>query len=278
MGHLVEDAAGAVVVVAGALRGKLGEAPEAVVGAGDDDVVVGDGVQQGGAVGAVAVGVRAGDLGGGGLDAGNVVVDGLDLGDDGGGLEPGGVVVGGGASSGGGGLGHGDGVADAGLQSGSLGSGARGVGDGALLDAGAGRAVAAGDVLPGDNGLVGSDRDLAGGDIVARGEALEVGRSLSASGVAEALDGGDLGLVDALELVALGGVDGDGDSLASIDLLESAGVKALALVVDVDALEGESVALCVKLVHVLHVTICQSSDWSVTYRHRSQGDPWWHGR
>lgn len=155
MGHLVQHAAGAVVVVSRALGGELGEAPEAVVGAGDDDVVRGDGVEEGAAVGAVAVGVRAGDLGGGGLHAGDVVVDGLDLGGDRGRLEPGGVVVGRGACSGGGGLGHGDGVGDGGLQGGRLRGGAGRVGDGTLLDAGVeGLLTLAGDVVPTVVGLV----------------------------------------------------------------------------------------------------------------------------
>lgn len=43
--HLVQDAARPVIVVVGAGTGELGEAPEAVVGAGDDGVGAGDRVQ-----------------------------------------------------------------------------------------------------------------------------------------------------------------------------------------------------------------------------------------
>lgn len=134
----MEDGAGAVVVKVGAVGGELVEAPEAVGGAGDDDLGRGDGVEQGRAVGAVAVGVLAGDGGRGGLDAHDVLVDGLDLGQDRGRLEPRGVVVGAVAGGGLGGRRHGHGVGDAGHEGALLGRSAAAVGDGTRLDAGVG--------------------------------------------------------------------------------------------------------------------------------------------
>lgn len=59
----MEDTAGSVVVKVGTVGGQLREAPETVVGARDNDLGAGDGVEEGGAVGAVTVGIRAGDLG-----------------------------------------------------------------------------------------------------------------------------------------------------------------------------------------------------------------------
>lgn len=44
--ELVEDGSSLVVVVISAGRGELGEVPEAVVGARNDDVVAGDGAIQ----------------------------------------------------------------------------------------------------------------------------------------------------------------------------------------------------------------------------------------
>jgi hypothetical protein len=79
MSHLVKNTTSLVVVIAAALRRQLGEVPEAVVGTRHDDVGGGYGVEQRAAIGAVAVGVFAGDRGGGCLYVLYVVVDGLDL-------------------------------------------------------------------------------------------------------------------------------------------------------------------------------------------------------
>jgi len=135
MGHLVEDGAALVVVVVDAARGELGEVPVTVVGAGDDDFGAGDRVQQGAAVAAAAVGVRAGDGGRRRLDVGHALVDTLHLRDHRGRLEPRGEVVGRGAGGGLGIAGQRDGVADARLQGRGLRGAAGAVLDGALLDA-----------------------------------------------------------------------------------------------------------------------------------------------
>lgn len=89
MCHLVENATRLVVVVSRALRRKLGEVPEAVVGARHNNVVRWDGVQQCIAAGAVTVRVDTRDLGRRGLHVGHVVVDRPDLGLVGGRYEPG---------------------------------------------------------------------------------------------------------------------------------------------------------------------------------------------
>lgn len=85
----MENATRLIIVVARALRRKLGEVPEAVVGARHDDIVRRDGVQQRIAAGAVTVRVGARDLGRRGLHVGHVVVDRPDLGLVGGRYEPG---------------------------------------------------------------------------------------------------------------------------------------------------------------------------------------------
>lgn len=76
------------------------------------------------------------------------------------------------------------------------------------------------------------------------GQVLESSGSLLSCGVAETLDSGDLGFLDALKLVALGCIDRHGDCLSSRDLLKVVGSKAGLLVVDVNSFERESIASC----------------------------------
>lgn len=59
----MQDTACLVVVIVGALRRKLWEVPEAVVGAWHDDVCTGHGVEECRAISAVAIGVSTRDLG-----------------------------------------------------------------------------------------------------------------------------------------------------------------------------------------------------------------------
>jgi hypothetical protein len=80
MGHLVEDRASLVVIVIGACGSVLGEAPVSVVGARHDNFGAGDCVQQGTAVAAATVRVRAGDGGRRRLHTLDTVVDALHLG------------------------------------------------------------------------------------------------------------------------------------------------------------------------------------------------------
>ena len=108
--HLVQNAASLVVVVVAALSGKLGEIPEAVVGARDNNVRARNGVEECRTVAAVVVCVCARDLGRGCLHVLDVIVDGLYLGLHRSRLEPGGEVVGSGAGGGVCSTGHGDGV------------------------------------------------------------------------------------------------------------------------------------------------------------------------
>lgn len=98
------------------------------------------------------------------------------------------------------------------------------------------------DIL-GDSGLVGRDVDLTGRYVFTRSQFLERGGRLCAFSVAESLDGRDLGLRHAAELVALGCVHRDCDRLSGLYLLERAGREAGALVVDVDPLEWKCVAV-----------------------------------
>ena len=60
----------------------------------------------------------------------------------------------------------------------------------------------------------------------------------------EALGSGDFGLLDTLELVALGCVDRYRDCLSSRDLLEVVGIKTGSLVVDIHSVKRESLASC----------------------------------
>lgn len=95
----------------------------------------------------------------------------------------------------------------------------------------------------GNSGLIRGDVHLARQDIRAERQLLDGRRRAGPRCVAEALDRSDLGLRDAMKLVAPGRVDGNRDRLAGLDLLERAGGKACTLVVDVDALERKCVAL-----------------------------------
>lgn len=266
----MENAARLIIIISGALARELGEVPEAVIRAGHDDVGRRHGVQERRAVGAVAVGVCAGDLGGLGLQVLDIVVDGADFGFVRGGLEPCGEVVGSAAGGGVCGGGHGDGVCDTGLEGGGLGAGAGGVGYGALLNAGCeGLGALVRDVLSREvvnnvvvevgegsvlscSALVWGDIDGVGLEIRTGGKTLHGGRGGFSNGVLEALDGGHLGVLDALELVALGCVDRDGDGLASGDFLETVCRETLLLVVDEHTLERQSVPTCAIVRLYLH--------------------------
>lgn len=96
----------------------------------------------------------------------------------------------------------------------------------------------------GDSGLVGRDVDLTGRYVFTRSQVLERRGRLCAFSVAESLDGRDLGLRHAAEFVTLGCVHRDCDRLSGLNLLERAGRKAGALIVDVDSLEWECIAVC----------------------------------
>jgi hypothetical protein len=99
-------------------------------------------------------------------------------------------------------------------------------------------------VLGGDGALVGCHFDGAGRLVGADGKILE-GRGGDLAGrIQEALDGRNFGLLDALELVALSGVDRNGDGLASGDLLEAVGREAGLLIVDIDSVERKRLASC----------------------------------
>ena len=125
----------------------------------------------------------------------------------------------------------------------------------------------------GDGGLVGDHVDGVGGKICAGGELLQGGGGFFAGCELETLDGGDLGVLDAVELVALCGVDGDGDGLAGGDLLEVVRSEAALLVVDEDTLERQSLAICL----IVRKTV-QTPRWaSCTYWHQLPTSPWWHG-
>lgn len=82
-----------------------------------------------------------------------------------------------------------------------------------------------------------------GGLVCAEGKSLEGRWRRLSRGVAEALDSGHLGLLDTLELVALGCVDRHRDCLAGSDLLKVICIKTVLLVVDVNSFEGESLSL-----------------------------------
>lgn len=137
MGHLMQNASGAVIIIIRARGRVFREIPVPIVGAGHDGIGAGDGVQEGCSIRAVGVLVVAVDLWPGGADADHVVVDGADFGllRGGGGAEPVGEVVGGGVGCGVGCARQGDGVCYGGLEGGGLGAGAAAIGDSALLDA-----------------------------------------------------------------------------------------------------------------------------------------------
>ena len=87
----MQDTPGTIIVKIRTRSRVLGKTPVPVIRARNDIVGAGDGVQEGGAIRAVIVGVGAGDGWGGGLDIFDVVVDGADFGFLGGGgaFEPG---------------------------------------------------------------------------------------------------------------------------------------------------------------------------------------------
>lgn len=221
VGHLVQDRTGLVVVIVGALRRELGETIEPVVGAGHDDIGRGHRVKQSRAVRAVAVRVGARDLGRRRLHVLDVVVDGLHLALHRRRLEPRREVIRTRARCGVRVAGHGDGVGDGCLQGRRLRARARRVGNRPLLDAGVEGLGTPVHVRCGDCALVGRDINGVGRLVGAGGELLEGRRSRFTSSIAEALDSRYLGLLDSIELVALGRVDRNGDGLARGNLLET---------------------------------------------------------
>lgn len=257
MCHFVQDAACAIIVIICASGRILGELPISVVRARYDVVGAGHGVQERAAVGAVAVGVGARDSGGGGLHTRDAVVDGAHLAFLGGGLEPDGEVVGGRAGSGVCSACHGDGIRDAGLQRAGLGRAAGVIGYRALLDAGgAGDFCTLGDVVTvqrvrsnitvdlakeyilGSFALVRCNGDGLGAGGLAEGRILDRVGSRSSYHVLEALNGADLSRLDAGQLVRPGRIDSSSDAFTGCKCLKHIGRETTALVVDIDALEG----------------------------------------
>lgn len=90
--------------------------------------------------------------------------------------------------------------------------------------------------------LVGGDGDRLGAGGLAEGQVLDRVGSCSSDRVLEPLDGADLGGLEAGQLVRLGRVNGGSDTLARSQSLEHVGRETGALVVDIDALEGDRVA------------------------------------
>lgn len=98
--------------------------------------------------------------------------------------------------------------------------------------------------LLGNLALVGGDGHSAGADALAVCHILQCGRGSGSCHVFEALNSSYLGRRDAGELIALGCVDRSGDCFAWQKCLEHLRSEAGALVVDVDTLERERLAIC----------------------------------
>ena len=75
VGYLVKNATSTVIIIIRASRRVLGESPVSVIRAWNNNVGARNSIQESGSVRAVAVGVCARDLGGGGLHANYTVVD-----------------------------------------------------------------------------------------------------------------------------------------------------------------------------------------------------------
>lgn len=98
--------------------------------------------------------------------------------------------------------------------------------------------------LLGSLALVGRDGDGVGAGSLAEGHVLGRCRSRSARHVLEALNRADLGCLEAGKLVGPGCVDRSNHALTRCKGLEHVGRQTAALVVDVDALEGDCIASC----------------------------------
>ena len=97
--------------------------------------------------------------------------------------------------------------------------------------------------LLGNLALVRGDGHSAGADALAVCHILQCGRGSGSCHVFEALNSSYLGRRDAGELIALGCVDRSGDCFAWQKCLEHLRSEAGALVVDVDTLERERLAI-----------------------------------